>query len=415
MKTILELKGKRSKALADARAANDQAAKENRNLTEEEKANYTTAMNDYHDLGEQIERAEVLEREELRMAEIVTQRVDQNMSSDGRGGFGAPAEFFRDSTTGETLRALRHGETMTSDREISGFGLGALCRDLITGEKHISPEARAVQIDADTQGGVLLSASGTGRVWDLARAASVVSAAGAQTVPVHGRETSIAKITADPTASWVPEGSSIPLDAAMQFGAVRARLRKIAIRIEVSDEMLRFSNSAAPIQTACTTALAQEIDRAALSGTGDGEEPVGIEATSGVLTDAAAGGAIDWDELIDQHQALAAVNVSPNSFIVSPTVNAFLAKLKDSNLAYQNAPGDLAGLKKHVTSKLTASVVVMGEFKNLLLLPQSKGLRIDLVNDIQSGRGMHILQIIGYLDVACVWPSHFHVLTGISS
>ena len=68
---IKELRKLRGKALADARAINDQAARENRRLSDEERDNYNKYMADYHALGDDIKREEELEAEERGMTELV--------------------------------------------------------------------------------------------------------------------------------------------------------------------------------------------------------------------------------------------------------------------------------------------------------------------------------------------------------
>ena len=136
--------------------------------------------------------------------------------------------------------------------------------------------------------------------------------------------------------------------------------------------------------------------------------------TDGIQTSAATGNAIDWDGVIDVQTALQNVNAQPNAYIVSPTVNGYISKLKDDYGSYQVAPGSVAQLRKHVTGKASNTTLIMGEFRNLIIAPWNQ-IHVELMQDVVTGRGKWILQLITYADIACVWPNRFYALTGINS
>lgn len=273
---------------------------------------------------------------------------------------------------------------------------------------------------AHTAGGFLLDQQRSSEVIDLARSASVIMQAGARTVDMRASELVMARVTTDPTVSWVGENETFPTTEAA-FGRLTFRARKLGVIVPVSVELIQDApNAAAIINNLLQTVVAQEIDRVALLGDGDGEEPVGIFNAAGV-TENAIGGAVDYDDFLDSIAAIEALNGSPNAAIYPSSVKKSLAQLKVNSEAnhYASAPPDFADLSRFVTTKLSSAQAVVGDFTNVMIGIRN-GVEIIATDAVamSDGSGFQKDQVLIKVrwrgDVQFAHPEHLEKLTGIS-
>lgn len=258
---ILELREKRGKALADARAINDRAAGEGRSLTDEEKANYKKAMDDFHSLGDEIRREEELQREEAAMAEVVSVQVDQNTR--GEGGQRETREELTQEQREE--RAYNHWLTNGTNEEF-----------------------RALQVDSNVSGGYLQTPQQMVNRLIQAVDNAVIMRGLATTFAVPSAESlGVPSLDTDPDdPDWTTELQTGNTDASMAFGKRELRPHPVATKLLASETLLRKVPSAeAIVRARLSYKMGIKHENAFLNGNGD-KKPLGLFTASanGVTT-----------------------------------------------------------------------------------------------------------------------------------
>jgi HK97 family phage major capsid protein len=335
------------------------------------------------------------------------------------------------TSAGEPVAALGPGERLVDWRQSVGMdrsARGMQQAKATAGEAVVAmlggtwtPEVHAALAGGSgPSGGYTLDRTVSAQIIDLARDESVVFRAGARTVPMPTSELVLAGIASDPTVTWRGENELIPLSD-VAFNAIRLRARSFACIIPVSRELVADSpNAASEINRLLAVAAAQEIDRVALMGDGDGEEPVGVLNYDGI-TENVIGGAVDWDDVLDSVAAIEGRNGSPNAMIYSPAVKRTLAGLKINSEANHYAPAPMAldGLERYVTNKIGDATAVVGDFSKLIVGVR-EGVTIEASENASAstGEGYQRHQVLIKMfwrgDVAITHPSFFEKLTGIS-
>ena len=275
---------------------------------------------------------------------------------------GKPVPVLR-SDESVTKRLLQSGIIPTDQQ---GLDVGDAIRAMITG---IWPADgalhRALAGGTDASGGWWLTPVLSSQIIDLARAKSVLMDAGAQTVLMSSSELAVVRVTAEPAIGFVAENQTIP-EVEPTFGRLTFRARKLAARVKISKELaMDAPNAAEQIRTQLAVVLGVSLDLAALVGTGDGEEVVGIFNHDDVQEMAAVGGPT-FDDLIDAIQLVEDQNGISGAYILPPAVKNTLAKLKDSQGNYLQPPVDVTALKRFVTKQLADSQACLGDFTQVL-------------------------------------------------
>ena len=212
------------------------------------------------------------------------------------------------------------------------------------------------------------------------RAKNQVIAAGALTIPLPAQNCRIARLTDDPTASWVGENALIP-DTSMEIGAVDFFAHKLTCLIKISRELLQDAGNAANlIMTGIANAMATELDSACLLGNGNGQ-PLGIFNTVGINSySLGANGATlsGYDDLLYGIREIVNVNGPvPTSAIMSPRTLVDYGLMKDGeglplqkgdmvkNLAFYDTtkiPNDQV-----VGTSSDCSSIILGSFNQLVI------------------------------------------------
>ena len=131
-------------------------------------------------------------------------------------------------------------------------------------------------VSTDTGGGYLVDSLLSGMWVDLARSASRVVEAGAQTIHVEGAKLAIARVTKDPTPHRRPETSPVTASSAA-FDRIVLRPRTLGVIVAVSIEWLEdSSNGPSILNSVIQSAMGLAVDQAALKGSGSESEPQGI-------------------------------------------------------------------------------------------------------------------------------------------
>ncbi|MCA9903837.1 MAG: phage major capsid protein [Anaerolineae bacterium] len=156
MKTkIVELRQKRAKLIADARALIDAAEGERRDLTAEEQNSWDQMMADAESVRGQYDR---LERQMAAEADLGEPTTRANRPEPGERAGGQPVEFrsrgMQAAQGGLPLRERREWRNLmrtTSPEYAAGF------RSWLAGGELVNQEVRALQADLDTAGGYLMA------------------------------------------------------------------------------------------------------------------------------------------------------------------------------------------------------------------------------------------------------------------
>lgn len=253
MSKVRELMRKRAKCLADARAINDAAAAAGA-MTGEQRTEYDKHMAEFQALGDQIEREDTLIREENAIQELSDQLVDQNLSGESRGG--SPTET-------------------KAQREMRGFS--AWLRN-----GAVTPEFRALQVDADVSGGYLqtpqqmvegLLKAVDNRVF-LRQLATVYRVPNAESLGVPSLDAD----PADPTRTTeILSGNE---DSTMAFGKRKLTPTPFAVRLKSSETLLRkVPNVASLIEGRLAYKMGVVDENSFLNGSG-ANEPLGLFTAS---------------------------------------------------------------------------------------------------------------------------------------
>jgi len=390
--STIEWRHERHEKLLDARRILDKADEESRALTTEERSKHGALLEEADALSKRINDTEIengKERQEL------AEQFGHNTPGAGRE---SRRSIKREDTDhrftfidegGEEVRSIRHDESYRAacGYRPEAFSVGKLIRGLACGIwDGAETEKRAAYSEGTSAtGGYLLSPAQSAKVIDLARAKSVVSAAGAVTVPMTTETLKLAVVESDPTAYWTAENASIT-ESEGTFAAVQLRARALAVYCEASLELMRDSaNAGQIIEATITAALAQKLDATFLNGSGADPVPTGLLNATGVAT-YDVGGAISHDHLLNGCRALWRENVEPAAMIYDPNVRAAIAKLKDGDGEYQPVPPEVAGLTRHMASTVSSTdsnaAMYIGDFSNCLI-----GLRSDIEIEMSGTAG----------------------------
>jgi HK97 family phage major capsid protein len=255
-------------------------------------------------------------------------------------------------------------------------------------------ERRALAEGSDSAGGFSVPTILSAELIDRMRAASTVLRAGARTVLLESDRNSIAKLLTDPTASWKAE-NILAAESDPTFGQIVLRPRTLVSLVRVSRELLEDSvNIESTLMNSFSQALALELDRVALRGSGAAEEPQGIVNTSGIglISLGTNGGALtNFDKIVDALETLENANSQPaTAAIMAPRTRAALTRLKDTTNQVMVPPASVSAIPMLVTTQIgvvdvqgtssNASRIVLGHFPELLIGVRSE-LRIEILRE----------------------------------
>lgn len=273
-------------------------------------------------------------------------------------------------------------------------------------------------------GGVLLPTILTSRIIDLARAKTRVLQAGAQIVPMESRTVDVARWLADPALSWRGENEPIAeTDPALDKVTLEAK--SLAAVTKVSRELVEDSNIDDQLAAAFAQALALEMDRASLYGTGLNNQPTGVKNTPGVSktplgTD---GGVPTWDDLVDSVGRLRDANEEPTAQILADRTARALAGIKDTTGQYIAPPAYLEGVQRLSTSQVPLDLTTgtSGDTSDVFTADWTElfiGLRTGLQITLLTERYMPDAGQYGFVawwrgDMAVARPRAFDVITGV--
>lgn len=309
------------------------------------------------------------------------------------------------------------------DQELN---FGKYIRGMVTGDwDGAQPEFMALSGGTLAEGGYLVPTPLSSEIIDLARDQARVVQAGALSVPMTSQTLGIARIASDPQAEWHAENALIG-NTDMTFERVEFQARTLVALVKASREVIADAANMETVMTAAfSSALALELDRVALYGTGVAPEPRGVKNTTGVqVQDLGVNGAqiaIPGDYL-DSLELLWNANHEPTGIIQAPRTEIAIAREADTTGQPKRLPDVLARIPRFQTKQVpvnltqgtagNASDSFMARWSELLI-----GVRADLQIDVLKERYADNYQL-GFLasmraDIQLARPAAFVVTQGI--
>lgn len=324
-KDIKELRNKRGKLVAEARALLDRADAEKRDLTADEQKQWDAMMADQDRIGKEIEREERQMELERTMAEEALRGKENN----------------RDNKP-EDRKSPRGSEEYRA----------AFAQLLRGGMQSLQPDqVRALSAGVGSEGGFIVLPEQTVGALIKALDDEVLIRAWATkfTVP-SAASLGAPSLDADPADSdWTGELLTGNEDSAMAFGKRELSPNPLAKRIKVSNKLLRMAGS---VETLVMSRLAYKFgvseEKAFLTGNG-AKKPLGLFTASddGVPTsrDVLTGSATDFtmDGLISAKYSLKAGYQNKARWLFHRDGVAKIAKLKDTTNNYLWQPSKKEG------------------------------------------------------------------------
>ncbi len=352
-----------------------------------------------------------------------------------------------DPRTGQAIRVLKPEQKMSDLVNPAEYGeplsLGKTLRGIATGRwDGAEAERKAVQTEGSLGGGgYLLPSPLSASIIDRARNLSVVSRAGAITIPMDAATLGMARIAADPTCAWHSENGVIAASD-LTFEKVQFSAQTLAAIATMSVELFEDASNVDAIATECLgKVLALELDRASLRGTGVAPIPKGILNQTGVVIDnttftangsvisaSAPTGSVAWDWLAKQISALWGVNENPNAAIYSARTAGELDLLRATTGEVLPPPGSVAALQRFFTNQIPnnltqgtnndCSEAYVGDFSLAMI-----GMRREVVVEVSRVANVGATSMFSTLGLAirCYMradfqlarPAAFRVVTGI--
>ena len=324
--------------------------------------------------------------------------------------------------------SIRSAESFTTwakprcDSVYDSLSDGALYRAILLGPK-TELERRALAEGSDGSGGVTVPTLVAGQMIDKLRSASVVVQAGAQTVPLQSNQQKIARLATDPIPAFRDENAAIG-ESNPTFDSVTFIPRSLALMIKISRELYEDSlNLERELPRIMATALAKEVDKICLLGTGSAPQPRGVLNTTGVGSTALGGGLTSYMPLLVAQTGIATANAGNVTAIIGhPREFGDLAALADSTGQPLRKPVALDGIQMLSTTAIPVdggsgsneSSLLLGNFNHLMIGVRS-GVRIEILRERFADNYQFGLIAHMRVDVQLQHAAAFHVISGITS
>lgn len=354
-------------------------------------------------------------------------------SNKGGSGFAVPGVKVHHGAHGEVYE-LKSGVPLASavpskgsepdvplDRWLAATMLGDRCEDKAA--LHFANETKSLSGSAT---GILLPQAFQGQWIDNLRSYMVLEAAGMTTATMGARTVTSSRVVSDPPVSWRAEGGSLSAgDPTFELRNLVANT--LAVRVQGTAELAQDSpDFGSQLMTVMGMALAHEIDRVGLVGTGLNNQPQGIINTPGISTIASIG-TPTYQDLVTGLQRLLESNVPldrcDGNAIMSPRTWATLENLESADGQPIRRPQALNNMVFRPTTSIpnnlgdaeNASLMILGDFSDLVL-----GVRMEASVEalrLQSFAENLMLEFVGWtrVDFMVRRPASFTVLEGVTA
>jgi HK97 family phage major capsid protein len=318
-------------------------------------------------------------------------------------------------------RMVDHVARMGNHGDI-GVTTGAFLRALILGARN-DAEKRALSEGTPGAGGYTVPDVLSARLIDKLRAASVTIRAGALTVPLTSDTNYVARVLTDPEPAWRSEAGPVG-DSGPTFDRITFTPRSLAVLVKVSRELLEDSlNIETALPNIIAEAMAREVDRVALFGSGTPPEPKGVVNFSDIQTIALNAAITNYSPLVKARTKIRNANApGASAFIMHTEDEGAFADLRESTTGQPlNVPPAIAQVPilstTAVPGDLTASPpddtqIVTGWFPYLLIGMRSQ-LRIEVLKERYADNMQYGFLAHLRMDVAAEHENAFVKITGI--
>ena len=302
-----------------------------------------------------------------------------------------------------------------------GLSAGRYLRAMVVGAK-TETERRALAEGTDSAGGFTVPAVVSAELIDALRAASVAVQAGARTVPLTSATNSIAAIASDPTPAWRSENAAVA-ESDPTFRAVTFTPRSLAVLVKVSRELIEDSlNLETELPRLLSAALATELDRVALLGSGTAPEPEGIANVTGIGTSALSADLTTYAPFLTARTAILTANAGPaTAVILHPRDEGTMAGLTDTTGQPLMAPDVLRQIPWLTTTAIPVdggtgsdeSTIFVGNFAHLMIGLRTS-LRVELLRETFAGNLQYGFLAHMRADVAVAHAGAFYTVTAVT-
>lgn len=320
-----DLKEKRAAKIAEMRTLNDKAMNDNRDLDEGERTKFTALETETRTLEEQIVRAEKLAAYER--LEATGERV---------GGEGEMRHELRNYSLSAAINGAMTGRLTGREAEVhqelskgreqrAGAGIHlAVPTEILLGE------TRSQTVGSDPAGGYTV-ATQLGAIADRFRPALKVQSMGATVMANLTGFLDLPNLASSGTASWVQENGNATRSA-VGFDKVSMGPKTITGEYRLSRRLMLQSGASIEdlLRRDLGFILAQGLDLAAINGSGQNAEPLGILNTAGVTKETTE---TDFsDTTANLISGLEIDDVTGTAaFLTNPTVMKAVRKIKDND------------------------------------------------------------------------------------
>jgi HK97 family phage major capsid protein/HK97 family phage prohead protease len=221
---------------------------------------------------------------------------------------------------------------------------------------------------------------------------------------------SIPRQTSAATAYWVGENSA-PTESQQAIDQVNMTPKTVGAYVDYSRRLLLQSTISVEqmVRDDLAKVIAQELDRAAIYGTGSSNQPLGLNNTSGIGAQVLTGSGT-FEELIAMETDVAAANADAGAlrYIMNATSRGALKGTKkdagSGDFVFEN--NEVNGYPVIVSNQLAGNDTLFGDF-SMLIMGMWSGL--DLTVDPYAGATAGTVRIIALqdVDVAVKQPSAF--------
>ena len=275
--------------------------------------------------------------------------------------------------------------------------------------------------------GILLPEAFQGEWIDNLRSFMVLEAAGMNTATMTARSVTGSRLLTDPPVAWRAEGGTLTAGDPT-FELVQLVANTLAVRVQATAELAQDSpDFGSQLLSVMGRAIAQEIDRVGLFGTGLSNQPRGIHNTTGINTVSAVGTPANYSPFVTGLQRLLEANVAleraERNAIMSPRTWATLENLQSTTNQPLMRPRALDRMVFRPTTSVpnnlgvgsSESLVIMGDFSDLVL-----GVRMEASVEslrLQSFAENLLLEFVGWtrVDFMVRRPASFVELQGVTA
>lgn len=251
------------------------------------------------------------------------------------------------------------------------------------------------------------------------RARSFVMRLGARVLGDLVGNVSIPRLAGSSTTAWIAgDGADGLIASQPTLDNIQMTPKTVGALTLISRKMVLQGVPAAEslIRDDFAQLIATELDKAAISGTGAANQPLGILNTAGIGAGTYPLAGPDYASIVAMEGALMAANADQSgiAYLTTPTLAAQLkAKEKSSgsgqfvwNAGSERGTGEMGGLPAYASSNVPVDKILLGNFSDLLMgMWGALDISVDPYYDL--AKGTIAVRIFGSVDFAVRHPASF--------